>query len=181
MPQYLLANYLPDNFDPSTMTEATVRAINDLNDELEAAGARLMACGLSPASQAKSLRGSPMASRSSPTARIWKPRSTSVVFGYWKPLTWTRRWRGLARLPSTLGRGARCARSHTAACRAVHLTHRGCSRKHPADEPAPPSISTTVSVLYSNEQSTHSSRFRYPHRRLWSGYGSRARSYASGG
>jgi hypothetical protein len=59
MPQYLLANYLPDNFDPSTMTEATVRVINDLNDELEAAGARLMACGLSPASQAKSLRGQP--------------------------------------------------------------------------------------------------------------------------
>jgi hypothetical protein len=59
MPQYLLANYLPDNFDPSTMTEATVRAINDLNEELEAAGARLMACGLSPASQAKSLRGQP--------------------------------------------------------------------------------------------------------------------------
>jgi hypothetical protein len=59
MPQYLLANYLPDNFDPSTMTEATVRAINDLNDELEAAGARLMACGLSPASQAKSVRGQP--------------------------------------------------------------------------------------------------------------------------
>ena len=59
MPQYLLANYLPDNFDPSTVTEATVRAISDLNDELEAAGARLMACGLSPASQAKSVRGQP--------------------------------------------------------------------------------------------------------------------------
>ena len=59
MPQYLLANYLPDNFDPSSMTEATVRAISDLNDELEAAGARLMACGLSPASQAKSLRKQP--------------------------------------------------------------------------------------------------------------------------
>ncbi len=57
MPQYLLVNYLPDNFDPSTVTEAAVRAINDLNDELEAAGARLMACGLSPASQAKSVRG----------------------------------------------------------------------------------------------------------------------------
>ena len=57
MPQYLLANYLPDNFDPSSMTEATVRAISDLNDELEAAGARLMACGLSPAGEAKSVRG----------------------------------------------------------------------------------------------------------------------------
>ena len=59
MPQYLLVNYLPDNFDPSTVTEAAVRAISDLNDELEATGARLMACGLSPASQAKSLRGQP--------------------------------------------------------------------------------------------------------------------------
>ena len=59
MPQYLLVNYLPDNFDPSTVTEAAVRAISDLNDELEAAGARLMACGLSPASQAKSVRGQP--------------------------------------------------------------------------------------------------------------------------
>ena len=59
MPQYLLANYLPDNFDPSSMTEATVRAISDLNDELEAAGARLMACGLSPAGEAKSVRGQP--------------------------------------------------------------------------------------------------------------------------
>jgi hypothetical protein len=59
MPQYLIANYLPDDFDPSTVTEATVRAISDLNDELEAAGARLMACGLSPAAQAKSVRGQP--------------------------------------------------------------------------------------------------------------------------
>ncbi len=57
MPQYLLANYLPDDFDPSTMDEAAIEAINALNDELEAAGARLMACGLAPAGQAKSLRG----------------------------------------------------------------------------------------------------------------------------
>jgi hypothetical protein len=59
MPQYLLANYLPDDFDPSTVTPAMVQAINDLKEELEAAGARLMACGLSPASQAKSVRGQP--------------------------------------------------------------------------------------------------------------------------
>jgi len=57
MPQFLLVNYLPDNFDPSSMTEESIRAINDLNEELEAAGARLMACGLSPVSEAKSLRG----------------------------------------------------------------------------------------------------------------------------
>jgi len=59
MPQYLLTNYLPDNFDPSTMEEATVGAINELNDELEAAGARLLAVGLAPASQAKTLRTQP--------------------------------------------------------------------------------------------------------------------------
>jgi hypothetical protein len=59
MPQYLLANYLPDNFDPSTITPEMIGKINDLNEELEAAGARLMACGLSPASQAKSVHGQP--------------------------------------------------------------------------------------------------------------------------
>ena len=59
MPQYLLTNYLPDNFDPSTVDEATINAINALNEELIAAGARLMAAGLAPASQAKSLRTQP--------------------------------------------------------------------------------------------------------------------------
>ncbi len=59
MPQYLVTNYLPDNFDPSTMTEATIQSINDLNEELIAAGARLMAAGLAPASQAKALRSGP--------------------------------------------------------------------------------------------------------------------------
>lgn len=59
MPQFLVTNYLPDDFDPSTMDEATIRAINDLNDELEAAGARLLAAGLAPAREAKSLRGQP--------------------------------------------------------------------------------------------------------------------------
>ena len=59
MPQYLLTNYLPDNFDPSTVNEATINAINALNEELIAAGARLMAAGLAPASQAKSLRTQP--------------------------------------------------------------------------------------------------------------------------
>jgi hypothetical protein len=59
MPHYLLAGILPDNFDPSTQGEATVHAINVLNDELEAAGARIFAGGLSAASQAKSLRAQP--------------------------------------------------------------------------------------------------------------------------
>ena len=56
MPHYLLAGHLPDNFDPSTQDEAMVHAINVLNDELEAAGARIIAAGLSAPSTAKSLR-----------------------------------------------------------------------------------------------------------------------------
>ena len=59
MPQYLLTNFLPDNFDPSTQDEATVHEINVLNDELEAAGARIVAGGLGAPSQAKSLRPQP--------------------------------------------------------------------------------------------------------------------------
>jgi hypothetical protein len=59
MPHYLVTSSLPDNFDPSTVDEAMVRAINDLNDELEAAGARVFVGGLSPASQAKTLRAQP--------------------------------------------------------------------------------------------------------------------------
>ena len=59
MPQYLLASYLPDDFDPSTMTEEAVEAIHALNREITAAGAERYACGLSPASNAKSLRKQP--------------------------------------------------------------------------------------------------------------------------
>ena len=59
MPHYLLAGHLPDNFDPSTQDEGTVHEINVLNDELEAAGARIFAGGLSAPSHAKSLRPRP--------------------------------------------------------------------------------------------------------------------------
>jgi len=59
MPHYLVAIQHPDNFDPSTVDEATVHDINVLNDELEDAGARIFAGGLSAASQAKSLRPQP--------------------------------------------------------------------------------------------------------------------------
>ena len=36
MPQYLVAIHHPDNFDPSTESEATVRAIDALNQEMAA-------------------------------------------------------------------------------------------------------------------------------------------------
>ena len=53
MPQYLVAGYLPDDFDPSQMDEATGREIHALNKEMIAAGVRKFACGLG---SAKSLR-----------------------------------------------------------------------------------------------------------------------------
>jgi hypothetical protein len=59
MPLYLVANQLPDNFDPSTLTEAMVRDINTLNEEAEAAGVRVFAGGLLPSAMAKSLRAQP--------------------------------------------------------------------------------------------------------------------------
>jgi len=59
MPHFAIFGQLPDNFDPSTQDEKTVHAINVLNDELEAAGARIFVGGLSAASQAKSLRAQP--------------------------------------------------------------------------------------------------------------------------
>jgi hypothetical protein len=59
MPHYLLAGYLPDDFDPSVITEATIEGIHALNREIIAAGVRKFACGISPAGSAKSLRAQP--------------------------------------------------------------------------------------------------------------------------
>ncbi len=57
MSQYLVAMYLPDNYDPSLETEATIEAIHALNKEMIAAGVRKFACGLSP--KATTLRAQP--------------------------------------------------------------------------------------------------------------------------
>jgi hypothetical protein len=59
MSQYLVAIHLPDDFDPSVVTEAMVRDIDVLNEEMGAAGVRLFAGGLSTASDARSLRAQP--------------------------------------------------------------------------------------------------------------------------
>jgi hypothetical protein len=59
MPQYLVANYLPDDFDPSTVTEAMIEEIHALNREMIAAGVRKFACGISPAGNAKTVRKQP--------------------------------------------------------------------------------------------------------------------------
>ncbi|HKP81213.1 MAG TPA: YciI family protein [Pyrinomonadaceae bacterium] len=56
MPQYLVCNYIADDFDPSTVTEAMIEEIHALNRELIAAGVRKFACGISPVANAKTVR-----------------------------------------------------------------------------------------------------------------------------
>ncbi|MEO8725100.1 MAG: YciI family protein [Acidobacteriaceae bacterium] len=59
MPQYLVAIQHPDGYDGSLESEAMMRDIDALNQEMIAAGARIFAGGLSPASSAKWLRAQP--------------------------------------------------------------------------------------------------------------------------
>ncbi len=59
MPHYLVCNYLPDNFDPSTVTETMMEEIHALNRELIATGARKFACGIAPPANAKTVRKQP--------------------------------------------------------------------------------------------------------------------------
>lgn len=59
MPQYLVCNYLPDDFDPSAVTEAMMEEIHALNRELIAAGVRKFACGISRTANAKTVRKRP--------------------------------------------------------------------------------------------------------------------------
>ena len=59
MAQYLVAIYLPDDFDASSVDKGMERDIDVLNEEMEAKGVRLFAGGLRPAREAKSLRAQP--------------------------------------------------------------------------------------------------------------------------
>jgi hypothetical protein len=52
----MVCNYLPDNFDPSTVTETMMEEIHALNREMIAKGVRKLACGVSPVANAKTLR-----------------------------------------------------------------------------------------------------------------------------
>ena len=79
MPHYLVTGFLPDDFDPSKVTETMIRDIDVLNDEMEAAGVRVLGLA-SPRPAARSRCGrSPMERCASPTGRTWRPRSTSAV------------------------------------------------------------------------------------------------------
>jgi hypothetical protein len=59
MPHYLVCNYMPDDFDPSTVTDAMIDEIHALNREMDAAGVTKFACGIAPPVSAKTLRGQP--------------------------------------------------------------------------------------------------------------------------
>jgi hypothetical protein len=59
MPQYLVTIQFPDDFDPSLQDEAMFNDIHALNQEVDAAGVGVFACGLEPASNAKTLRPQP--------------------------------------------------------------------------------------------------------------------------
>ena len=56
MPQYFVSIFLPDDFDPSTQSEAAIEEIHALNQEMDAAGVVKFAGGLFPPAHAKSLR-----------------------------------------------------------------------------------------------------------------------------
>ncbi|HVT14084.1 MAG TPA: YciI family protein [Fimbriimonadaceae bacterium] len=51
--------YLPDDFDPSSVTEEMASHIHALNAEMEAAGALFFAGGLAPASLTKTVQAQP--------------------------------------------------------------------------------------------------------------------------
>ena len=57
MTQYLVAIYLPENYDPGAVEdEAMSRDIDAVNEEMQVAGVRVFVGGLQPPRTAKSLR-----------------------------------------------------------------------------------------------------------------------------
>jgi hypothetical protein len=59
MSQFLVAIHHPDTFQSSDESEATVRAIDALNEEMAGAGVVVFLGGLNPVREAKSLRAQP--------------------------------------------------------------------------------------------------------------------------
>ena len=133
MPQYLVCNYLPDDFDPSTVTEAMIEEIHALNREMIAAGVRKFACGISPAANAKTVR-----KQSDGKVLVTDGPYTETkehMGGFWilEAPIWTRHLRGRARVPSPAMRWARCANFYSSRLR----------NKDPAEaskQPGPPRL-----------------------------------------
>lgn len=84
MPQYMVAGYRPDDFDPSTMDESVGQKIHALNDEMDAAGVTKFACGLGAA---KALRGELGGDVLVTDGHTLRPRNTSAASGYWNAPT----------------------------------------------------------------------------------------------
>lgn len=57
--KFLVTGYLPENFDPSTISEEMASNIHAVNAEMEAAGVLFFAGGLAPASLTKTVRTQP--------------------------------------------------------------------------------------------------------------------------
>lgn len=54
--KFLITTHLPDNFDPSTVTDQMAQEIHAINAELESQGRLDFAAGLYPATMAKTVR-----------------------------------------------------------------------------------------------------------------------------
>lgn len=57
--KFLVAIHHPDNYDGSKEDDQMHQDIDDLNDEMQAAGVRILAMGLQPPIKSKSLRVQP--------------------------------------------------------------------------------------------------------------------------
>jgi hypothetical protein len=57
--RFIVAIHHPDGYDGSTEDAAMGQAIDDLNDEMVAAGVRVFVGGLHPAQSAKSIQAQP--------------------------------------------------------------------------------------------------------------------------
>src|SRR5712664_4124996 len=109
MPQYLVANYLPDDFDSSAVTEAMIEEIHALNREMIAAGARKFACGISPASNAKTVRKQPDGTVLVTDGPYIETKEHMGGFWILEAADMDEARRGRARAPSHAMRRARCA------------------------------------------------------------------------
>ncbi len=81
MPHHMVCNYMPDDFDPSFVTEAMMAEIRALNREMIAAGVRKFACGIAPVATRRRCGPSTTARCSSPMGRRPKPTSKWRDFG----------------------------------------------------------------------------------------------------
>lgn len=82
MPQYLVAIHHPDNYDHATAEDDAMRQdIDDLNDEMVAAGVRKFVGGLHPAREAKSLVAQPDGQVQTTNGPYLK--TTEHVGGFW--------------------------------------------------------------------------------------------------